>query len=202
MSTKEFGSTPDLKPEPGPFPAWPIADERELAAVRDVLESGQWWRMVGSQVAAFEKEFAAYHNAAYALSVTNGTQAIELALAALDIGRGDEVIIPAFTFISTATAVLCAQATPVLVDVDADTYCLDPASFAAANARRRRGERATAPTCIDCGNSPISSRNRVPPWAASNRPSLSPLAPVKAPAALIRAATGRSSTRSPPARGR
>jgi 3-amino-5-hydroxybenzoate synthase len=138
MSTEEFGSGDELKQEPRPFPNWPVADERELEAVQSVLKSGQWWRMVGSQVVEFEKEFAASHNAAYALAVTNGTHAIELALAALDIGRGDEVIIPAFTFISTATAVLCAQATPVLADVNSDTYCLDPASFAAAITPRTR----------------------------------------------------------------
>jgi 3-amino-5-hydroxybenzoate synthase len=103
-----------------------------------VLESGEWWRMAGSQVGEFEKEFAAYHNASHGLAVTNGTHAIELSLAALDIGQGDEVIIPAYTFISTATAVLCAQATPVLVDVNHDTYCLDPASLAAAITPRTR----------------------------------------------------------------
>ena len=138
MSTKEFRSGNDRKGEPRPFPTWPIADERELAAVQAVLESGQWWRMAGSHVIEFEKEFAAYHNASHALAVTNGTHAIELALAALDIGQGDEVIIPAFTFISTATAVLCAQAIPVLVDVNPDTYCLDPERLAAAVTPRTR----------------------------------------------------------------
>lgn len=138
MSSEEFGSGTDRLQEPRPFPAWPVADEREVAAVKAVLESGQWWRMVGSQVIEFEKEFAAAHGAAYALAVTNGTQAIELVLAALDIGQGDEVIIPAFTFISTATAVLCAQATPVLADVNLGSYCLDPASFAAAITPRTR----------------------------------------------------------------
>lgn len=138
MSTEELSSVDERKEEPRQFPAWPMADERELAAVQSVLESGQWWRMAGAQVAEFEKEFAAYHNAAHALAVTNGTHAIELALAALDIGQGDEVLIPAFTFISTATAVLCAQATPVLVDVNPDTYCLDPEAFAAAITPRTR----------------------------------------------------------------
>ena len=138
MSIKEFAEADNFVREPLSFPAWPMADERELAAVSAVLESGQWWRMAGTQVAEFEKEFAAYHNAHHALAVTNGTHAIELSLAALDIGQGDEVIIPAFTFISTATAVLCAQAIPVLADVNPDTYCLDPESFAAAITPRTR----------------------------------------------------------------
>jgi 3-amino-5-hydroxybenzoate synthase len=138
MSTKEFAAEDVRDADPLTFPAWPVADEREVSAVRAVMESGQWWRMVGSQVVEFEKEFAARHAAARALAVTNGTHAIELALAALGIGRGDEVIIPAFTFISTASAVLCAQAVPVLVDVDPDTYCLDPARLEDAITPRTR----------------------------------------------------------------
>lgn len=138
MSTSDYNLASDRKRTPQPLPVWPIADERELAAVRAVLESGQWWRMVGSQVVEFEREFAAFHNASHALAVTNGTHAIELTLAALDIGQGDEVIIPAFTFISTATAVLCAQAAPVLVDVDPNTYCLAPERFAEAITPRTR----------------------------------------------------------------
>lgn len=138
MSTKVFATEDVRGGEPLTFPAWPVSDEREISAVRAVMESGQWWRMVGSQVLEFEKEFAAYHDAARALAVTNGTHAIELALAALGIGRGDEVIIPAFTFISTASAVLCAQAVPILVDVDPDTYCLDPKRMEAAVTPRTR----------------------------------------------------------------
>lgn len=138
MITEEIMAAAGPDSEPRPYPAWPIADERELTAVRDVIESGAWWRMTGTQVSAFEKEFAAHHGATRALAVTNGTHALELALAALDIGQGDEVIVPAFTFISTATSVLCAQAVPVLVDVLPDTYCLDPERVAAAITPRTR----------------------------------------------------------------
>lgn len=138
MITEETMAAAGPDSEPRPYPAWPIADERELNAVRDVIESGAWWRMTGTQVSAFEKEFATYHGATQALAVTNGTHALELALAALDIGQGDEVIIPAFTFISTATSVLCAQAVPVLVDVLPNTYCLDPERLAAAITPRTR----------------------------------------------------------------
>src|SRR6185295_10357466 len=115
-----------------PFPEWPAYDEREIAAVTQVLESQQWWGGNGSQVAQVEQEFADYQGASGALAVTNGTHAIELALTTLGIGRGDEVIIPAFTFISTATGVLCVNAIPVLVDVDPNTYCIDPAAIKAA----------------------------------------------------------------------
>nr|QEO74833.1 DegT/DnrJ/EryC1/StrS aminotransferase [uncultured bacterium] len=121
-----------------PFPEWPMYDERELAAVKEVIESRQWWRMIGAQVTEFEQEFAAYQGARFALGVANGTQAIEVALAALDIEYGDEVIVPAFSFISTATAVLSVNAVPVFVDVDPDTYCLNPGAVAAAVTPRTR----------------------------------------------------------------
>lgn len=121
-----------------PFPDWPVYDEREIAALTQVLESRRWWRIVGSQGTQFEQEFASYHNAQHALAVTSGTHAIEVALSALDIGYGDEVIIPAFTFISTASAVLCVNAVPVLVDVRPDTYCIDPDALEAAITPRTR----------------------------------------------------------------
>ncbi|MFZ6027909.1 MAG: DegT/DnrJ/EryC1/StrS family aminotransferase [Chloroflexota bacterium] len=122
----------------GPFPAWPVYDESEVAAVTQVLESRQWWRGNGSQVENFEQVFAAYHKAKRAVAVTNGTHAIELALMAAGIGHGDEVIVPDFTFISTASAVLCVNAIPILVDVKADTYCIDPAAIEAAITPRTR----------------------------------------------------------------
>lgn len=121
-----------------PFPEWPMYDEREVAAVTGVIESRQWWRIIGEQAKQFEQEFAAAHHARYALAVTNGTQAIELALAALDIKPGDEVLIPAFSFISTATAVLCVNAIPIFVDIQPDTYCLDPDKLEAAITPRTR----------------------------------------------------------------
>ncbi len=74
----------------------------------------------------FERKFAAYHKARHGIAVTNGTAALEVTLAALDIDPGDEVIVPDFTFIATASAVLAAGALPVLADVTSDTYCLDP----------------------------------------------------------------------------
>lgn len=112
-----------------PFPKWPHSDQIELSQINDVLTSGKWWRMVGDKAEKFEQNFAKTHQAKYCLGVTNGTHAIEVALAAMDIGKGDEVIIPAFTFISTATAVIYCNAMPVLVDVDKDTFCMIPEEF-------------------------------------------------------------------------
>lgn len=121
-----------------PFPVWPYSDERELELVEEVVKSGKWWRMSGSKVDEFERKFADLHNAEYCLGVTNGTHAIELALYTLGIGSGDEVIVPAFTFISTATAVVYCNAIPVLVDVDPETFCMVPEAFERAITPRTR----------------------------------------------------------------
>lgn len=88
--------------------------------------------MSGSEVESFEREFAAKIGGSAALAVTNGTHALEVALHAHGIGRGDAVIIPAHTFISTALAVQSVGATVVPVDIDAETWCIDPAAAASA----------------------------------------------------------------------
>ncbi|HEY0602468.1 MAG TPA: aminotransferase class I/II-fold pyridoxal phosphate-dependent enzyme, partial [Herpetosiphonaceae bacterium] len=132
MTTEELAIAGGPPAKRRPFPEWPAYDEREIAAVTRVIESRQWWRIVGSEVRAFEREFAAYHHTQAALAVTSGTDAIEVALAALGIGAGDEVIVPAFSFISSASAVLTVNAVPVFVDVLPDTYCIDPAAIEAA----------------------------------------------------------------------
>jgi 3-amino-5-hydroxybenzoate synthase len=117
---------------PGSIPAWPIYDADEEQSLIRTLQSRKWWRIPGAEVDAFEQAFARFLEVPHALAVTNGTQAIELALACLGIGFGDEVIVPAFTFASTITAVLHAGAVPVTVDVDLETYCMRPADVAAA----------------------------------------------------------------------
>lgn len=109
-----------------PFPAWPQYDDSERQALLDVLDSRVWWRTPGTRTLEFERRFAAYHEAKHGIAVTNGTAALEVTLAALDIGQGDEVIIPDFTFVATASAALFTGALPVLVDVTSDTYCIDP----------------------------------------------------------------------------
>lgn len=121
-----------------PFPKWPISDERELELITEVLKSGNWWRATGDKVITFEKEFSAFQGTEYCLGVTSGTHAIELCLSVLGIGKGDEVIIPAFTYISTGAAVVNCCATPVLVDVDLDTFCMSPESFEKAITSKTR----------------------------------------------------------------
>ena len=109
-----------------PFPLWPQFDDSERRALNEVLESRVWWRTPGTKTLEFEQAFAEFHGARHGIAVTNGTAALEITMAALDIGPGDEVIVPDFTFVATASAVLFANALPVLVDVLPGTYCLDP----------------------------------------------------------------------------
>jgi dTDP-4-amino-4,6-dideoxygalactose transaminase len=96
------------------------------AAVRRVLESGRY--TLGAEVAAFEREFAAYLKAPHAVSVANGTDGLILALRALGVRPGDEVITTPFTAIPSASAIVAAGARPVFADIDADTFLVDPAS--------------------------------------------------------------------------
>src|ERR1051326_378546 len=108
------------------WPRWPVWDEREEQAVLDVIRSGQWWSVGGSRVPEFEKVFAEFHDARYGVSVTNGTAALEVCLRALNIGCGDEVIVPPYTFVATASSVLSVSATPVFVDIDPKNLNIDP----------------------------------------------------------------------------
>ncbi|MFK3985698.1 DegT/DnrJ/EryC1/StrS family aminotransferase [Micromonospora sp. NPDC050397] len=117
---------------PPEFPPWPQFDDNERTGLIRALEQGQWWRIGGSEVDTFEEEFGAYHGSEHTLAVTNGTHALELALEVLGVGPGTEVIVPAFTFISSSQAAQRLGAVAVPVDVDPDTYCIDPASVEAA----------------------------------------------------------------------
>lgn len=112
-----------------PFPRWPQFDERERAQLAQALETGNWggFPFPNAKAREFGRRFAEAHGARYGLAVTSGTVAIEVALKALDVGHGDEVIVPAYTWDGTAAAVLFTGAVPVFVDSDPETYCLDPA---------------------------------------------------------------------------
>jgi 3-amino-5-hydroxybenzoate synthase len=120
------------------LPIWPQFGDEERTGLLRALEQGQWWRVGGSEVKEFERELAAYHGAARAIALTNGTHALELGLELLGIGEGDEVIVPAFTFFSSSLAAQRVGAVAVPVDVDPGTYCLDPDATAAAITARTR----------------------------------------------------------------
>jgi dTDP-4-amino-4,6-dideoxygalactose transaminase len=116
--------------------ALPSFDEEEERAVRDVLRSG--WVTQGPRVAEFERRFAAVVGAAEAVAVSSGTTALFLALHALGIRPGDEVIVPSLSFIASANAIVHCGATPVFADVDPRTYNLDPEAVAGAVTARTR----------------------------------------------------------------
>jgi dTDP-4-amino-4,6-dideoxygalactose transaminase len=114
-----------------PYPGWPRGGAEEKRWLDKVLQSGRWFAgLQGDDPEAlgtlFGKRFAELHAARYALPVSNGSVAIEVALRALGIRPGDEVIVPPYTFISTVTSVLMVGAVPVFADIDPHSYCLDP----------------------------------------------------------------------------
>lgn len=103
----------------------PSISKKELEYVTNAVNSG-WVSSLGEYINRFEAMFAAFCGTRYALSTSNGTCALHLALAAKGIGPGDEVIVPDFTFVATANAVRYTGAEPVMVDIDATTLCIDP----------------------------------------------------------------------------
>ncbi|MFH1057363.1 MAG: DegT/DnrJ/EryC1/StrS family aminotransferase [Pseudomonadota bacterium] len=109
----------------------PLLAGNEAAYVNDCVTSG-WISSAGDYLARFEAGMAALCNVAHGVACANGTAALHLACAALDLRPGDEVICPSFSIISTANSIVAAGATPVLVDVEPDTLCLDPAAVARA----------------------------------------------------------------------
>jgi dTDP-4-amino-4,6-dideoxygalactose transaminase len=100
----------------------PYIGEEEIEAVTKVLRSGML--ACGQVTKKFEEEFEEYCGSEYAIAVTNGTVALQLAMMALDIGPGDEVIVPSFTFVATANSVASLGAKPVFVDIDLETYLI------------------------------------------------------------------------------
>ena len=107
------------------FPAWPQYDQREADALERVLKSGVWGTL-GDEVDKFTKRFAEYQQTKYGVAVTNGTVTLEVALRALGIGMGDEVIVPPYTFNATVSAVLFVGAKPVFADIESHSYNIDP----------------------------------------------------------------------------
>jgi dTDP-4-amino-4,6-dideoxygalactose transaminase len=114
------------------FP-WPVFDQEEVNAVADLVASGKWGNPdCGDLVEKFEKEFAAYCGSKYAITCVNGSVSLRLALIACGVKPGDEVIVPPYTFITTASSVIECNCVPVFVDIDPDTYNMDPAQIEAA----------------------------------------------------------------------
>ncbi len=104
-----------------PLSPWPVFDEEQITAVVDVLKSGRVNYWTGEQGRLFEEEYAASLGVAHAIAVSNGTVALELALHAIGLNPGEEVIVPAHTFVATASAVMVRGGTPVFADIDPAT---------------------------------------------------------------------------------
>lgn len=121
-----------------PFTGWPIFGEEEEARLLCTLRSGHWGRLQGKEVAEFENRFAAMHGCRHGIAVVNGTVSLRAALLAAGIQAEDEVIVPAYTFVATASAVVEANAVPVFADIDLDTFNLDPEAVRAAITARTR----------------------------------------------------------------
>ena len=111
-----------------PYPQWPVWDQRDIDAVTEVIKSGRWggYPYPGPQTAELARKFAELQGGGYAVPMANGTVTMEVALRAAGVGWGDEVVVPAYTFQATASAPMAAGAIPVIVDIDPNTYCLDP----------------------------------------------------------------------------
>lgn len=137
----------------GALPSWPIWDRTDEAALLEVLRSGKWWMYAygegelsseahaaaqRSQVEQFEEEFAALHRVRFGRAVTNGSVALDICMRAIGLQAGDEVITTPYTFFATSGCILNANALPVYVDIDPETYNLDPRRIEEAITNRTR----------------------------------------------------------------
>lgn len=118
-------------------PVWPPRDEKTAERLKEVYLSGDW-SFNSPMEQQFEQEFAAYHGTKYAVFMANGTTTLECALTALGCGEGDEVIVPALTWMATALAATYVGAVPVFVDIEPTTLCMDPEKLEAAITSKTR----------------------------------------------------------------
>lgn len=133
---------------------WPISGDLERRLLQEVLESGKWFRggyedAAESKVGQFEDAFARFQDAQFAVAVTNGTTALECALKAVGVEAGDEVLVPAATFVASATAVTQVNGVPIFVDVGPRNYTIDPRAVEAAITPQTRAVMA-----VDYGGMP------------------------------------------------
>jgi perosamine synthetase len=147
------------KAHPSNFPSWPLTGKPEENGLLDVLHSKTWGRLNGQAVSKFENEYKAITGARHCLGVSSGTNALYTALGAMDLGPGDEVIIPVYTFIATYNVVVLNYALPVFVDTDIETFQIDASKIEAAISPRTKiimpvhigGSPADLDTVLDIG---------------------------------------------------
>ncbi|OQA82747.1 MAG: L-glutamine:2-deoxy-scyllo-inosose aminotransferase [Lentisphaerae bacterium ADurb.Bin242] len=116
---------------PAAIPAWPPVYPETAEKLKEIYLSHSW-SFYGPQEVLFNEKFAQYTGAGHSIMMANGTVTLEMAMKAMGIGTGDEVIVPAHTWLATGKAVVYRGATPVVVDIEPDTLCMDPAEFEAA----------------------------------------------------------------------
>jgi dTDP-4-amino-4,6-dideoxygalactose transaminase len=146
----------------GRFPEWPVWDEGDVRAVESVVRTGDWWcgapsAPAGGNVWAFQEEFRAFQEAKRCVAVSNGTVAIELALLALGVGLGDEVILSDYTFVASASAVVAVNAVPVLCDIDPRTLLMDVGETEALITPRTK-----AIIAVHLGGNPVDMQRLLP----------------------------------------
>ena len=120
------------KAHPDPFPGWPVFDRKEENTLSEVLKTKAWGRLDGGVVAAFEQAYSQLTGASHCLAVSSGTSALLTILGALDVGPGDEVVIPVYTFVATYNAVVLNYALPVFVDTDLESFQIDATKIESA----------------------------------------------------------------------
>ncbi len=125
------GGSPVRDAKKDPWPEWPVWDNKEEKALLEVLNSGVW-SYNGPKEVEFNKAFAEFTGVKHVISAVNGTITLQLALEALGIGYGDEVIVPGITWQATAATVIDVNAIPIFVDICEDTWCIDPEKIEAA----------------------------------------------------------------------
>ncbi len=111
---------------------WPRATAEDEQAVLEALRDGRWSRINADRARDFERKFADFQGARYGVSLNSGTSALELGLLAMGIKPGDEVILSPYTFMASATSILVTRGVPIFVDIDPDTYNIDPDLIEAA----------------------------------------------------------------------
>ncbi len=148
------------KAHPTTFPGWPVFDQTEDNGLSEVLKSKAWGRLNGKVVAEFEKDYANTLDAKHCLGVSSGTSALSTILGAMDIGPGDEVIMPVYTFVATYNVVVLNYALPVFVDTDLESFQIDANKIQAAITPQTRvlmpvhigGSPADIDTIMDIAN--------------------------------------------------
>jgi dTDP-4-amino-4,6-dideoxygalactose transaminase len=118
------------------WPSWPVKDQTEENAILEVLRGGKWFRGGGHKGDAFEQSYAKLTGAKHCIATNSGTSALVASLGALGVGPGDEVIVTPYTFIASVTSIMLHHALPVFVDVDPESFLIDPAKIEAAITER------------------------------------------------------------------